>query len=341
MQPSTPDDVGHGATLALRCTPCHGPTGISFADSPNLASQYATAVYKQLRDFKSGVRTNAIMNPVAQALSDSEMQQIAAYYSSRARPVASRAASDPPAIVKWGAPMRNVAPCGSCHGGADHSAASPWLSGEPAAYLRAQLNAFAAGARTNDINGQMRAMARGMTPAEIDMAAFYFAGSTGPVRHEPAKSAFHYHRSLSWRRLRPFGRRLRSPISGSAPEPQISARVQGCATCHGAAGEGSQDENFPRIAGKPAGYLFNQLQNFREGRRSYPPMNYLLGYLHDDYFKDMATFFAGQRIPFAPTRKSSSDLPLPPSSRPVSSSRAKERQRSRHSCPVWPVMDPD
>jgi cytochrome c553 len=86
--------------------------------------------------------------------------------------------------------------------------------------------------------------------------------------------------------------------SAGSPDT-IAARVQGCATCHGRAGEGSADENFPRIAGKPAGYLFNQLQNFREGRRSYPPMNYLLGYLHDDYFKDMAAFFAAQRIPFA------------------------------------------
>ncbi len=86
----------------------------------------------------------------------------------------------------------------------------------------------------------------------------------------------------------------------SARSPDtIAARVQGCATCHGRAGEGSQDENFPRIAGKPAGYLFNQLQNFREGRRSYPPMNYLLGYLHDDYFKDMAAYFAAQRMAFA------------------------------------------
>jgi cytochrome c553 len=65
-----------------------------------------------------------------------------------------------------------------------------------------------------------------------------------------------------------------------------------------------REENFPRIAGKPAGYLFNQLQNFREGRRSYPPMNYLLGYLHDDYFRDMATFFAAQRVPFAAPEKS-------------------------------------
>jgi len=179
LQPSTPQDIGHGATLAIRCTPCHGPTGISFADSPNLAGQYAATIYKQLRDFKSGVRSNAIMNPVAQALSDTQMQQIAAYYASRVRPVESRVAADPPAIVKWGAPMRNIAPCGSCHGSEDHSAASPWLSGEPAAYLRAQLYAFASGARTNDINGQMRAMVRGMTPTEIDWAALYFAGSTG------------------------------------------------------------------------------------------------------------------------------------------------------------------
>jgi cytochrome c553 len=86
--------------------------------------------------------------------------------------------------------------------------------------------------------------------------------------------------------------------SVSAPDT-IAARVQGCATCHGSAGQGSSDENFPRIAGKPAGYLFNQLQNFHDGRRSYPPMNYLLGYLHDDYFREMAAFFATQRLPFA------------------------------------------
>ena len=85
----------------------------------------------------------------------------------------------------------------------------------------------------------------------------------------------------------------------SRPPDTMEARVQGCATCHGKAGQGTRDEYFPRIAGKPAGYLFNQLQNFREGRRSYPPMNYLLAYLHDDYLTDMAQFFAAQQAPFA------------------------------------------
>jgi cytochrome c553 len=56
--------------------------------------------------------------------------------------------------------------------------ASPWLNGEPVAYIRDQLIAFAAGKRVNDINGQMRAMARGMTDDEIQEAAAYFAGGT-------------------------------------------------------------------------------------------------------------------------------------------------------------------
>lgn len=81
----------------------------------------------------------------------------------------------------------------------------------------------------------------------------------------------------------------------TAPDT-IEARAQGCSTCHGTHGEGGKDPYFPRIAGKPAGYLFNQLQNFRDGRRSYPPMNYLLAYLHDDYLAEIANYFAAQTI---------------------------------------------
>jgi cytochrome c553 len=76
----------------------------------------------------------------------------------------------------------------------------------------------------------------------------------------------------------------------------IEARAQGCATCHGPHGEGVKDLNFPRIAGKPAGYLWNQLRNFRDGQRSYPPMNYLVAYLQDDYLKELAEYFAAQSL---------------------------------------------
>jgi cytochrome c553 len=176
LDKAQPSDVGRGATLALRCSMCHGPTGISYADSPNLAGQYATVTYKQLRDFQSGMRTSSIMNALAGTLSDTEMRQLAAYYASLPHPVNFRLTAAAPDIVKWGAPMRNIVPCGSCHGDIDHTMASPWLKGEPQAYIRAELSAFASGERHNDINAQMRAIARELTRQEIDQAAAYYAG---------------------------------------------------------------------------------------------------------------------------------------------------------------------
>src|SRR6185295_12246075 len=78
----------------------------------------------------------------------------------------------------------------------------------------------------------------------------------------------------------------------------MSARVLACASCHGDKGQGTNDDYFPRLAGKPAGYLYNQLVAFRDGRRKYPPMNYLLDFLPDPYLKQMAEHFASLRPPF-------------------------------------------
>ncbi|MDP9123381.1 MAG: c-type cytochrome [Pseudomonadota bacterium] len=79
----------------------------------------------------------------------------------------------------------------------------------------------------------------------------------------------------------------------------IDARVQGCVTCHGQNGQGTGSGYFPRIAGKPASYLYNQLVAFRDGTRKYPPMNYLVAYLPDPYLHEIAEHFAKQRPPFA------------------------------------------
>jgi len=167
--------IGRGATLALRCTMCHGARGMSEADTPNLAGQYDAAVYKQLRDYKSGHRTSTIMAPLVANLSDADMRDLAAYYASLPRLAAVTAPSAMPAIARNGAPMRNVAPCGSCHGDIDVKAGAPRLDGEPLAYVRRQLIAFANGTRRNDINAQMRNVARGMTPAEIEDSARYYS----------------------------------------------------------------------------------------------------------------------------------------------------------------------
>jgi cytochrome c553 len=171
------DTIGRGATLAQQCAICHGPTGVSRADSPNLAGQYASVVYKELRDFKSGARVNGVMTPFALPLSEQDMLDLAAYYAYLPRLPAYHPNQITPAprIVVNGAPMRNVAPCGSCHGGLDNKAGSPWLEGQSAVYMKSQLQAFASGARRNDISGQMRNIARQMTPDEMDQAARYYA----------------------------------------------------------------------------------------------------------------------------------------------------------------------
>jgi cytochrome c553 len=90
-----------------------------------------------------------------------------------------------------------------------------------------------------------------------------------------------------------------APPLERAPDT-MQARVMGCAACHGVHGEGTDNDYFPRLSGKPAGYLYNQLLAFRDGRRKYPPMNYLLAYLPDAYLKQIADYFAGERPPFAP-----------------------------------------
>jgi cytochrome c553 len=168
--------IGRGATLAQRCAICHGPQGVSDANSPNLAGQYAAVTYKELNDFKTGARVNAVMSPFAANMSNEDMLDLAAYYAYLPRVPTSHADDNVPAppIVVTGAPMRNIAPCGSCHGELDIKAGSPWLGGQSAVYIKAQLNAFASGARRNDISQQMRNVARHMTAEEIDQVARYY-----------------------------------------------------------------------------------------------------------------------------------------------------------------------
>jgi len=94
-------------------------------------------------------------------------------------------------------------------------------------------------------------------------------------------------------------------LSIFAPEPahaqpaDMARRAAPCMACHGEQGRAAPDGYYPRIAGKPAGYLYNQLVNFRDGRRrQYPLMIYMVQHLSDDYLMQMAEFFAAQDAPY-------------------------------------------
>ena len=175
---ASPDSVGRGASLALQqCTMCHGARGLSEADAPNLAGQYPEVIVKQMHDYKNGDRSNSLMQALARNLSDGDILDLAAYYASlpkaRKTPEAYRAGV--PALVRVGDPLRNIAPCATCHGGIDRKFGTPWLEGMPKAYLAAQLAAFASGARHNDSHAQMRNMARLMTREEIEQVSDFYA----------------------------------------------------------------------------------------------------------------------------------------------------------------------
>jgi cytochrome c553 len=80
----------------------------------------------------------------------------------------------------------------------------------------------------------------------------------------------------------------------------LAQRLAACTACHARKdpqGVPGNESYFPRIAGKPAGYLYNQLVNFREGRRQYPLMTYMVNHLPDAYLHEIADYFAADHLP--------------------------------------------
>ena len=88
--------------------------------------------------------------------------------------------------------------------------------------------------------------------------------------------------------------------SQTTPLDSIEQRVKPCTACHGTEGRATREGYFPRIAGKPAGYLFNQLLNFREGRRHFPMMTYMVQLQTDAYLRELAEYFGALRVSYAP-----------------------------------------
>ncbi len=98
-----------------------------------------------------------------------------------------------------------------------------------------------------------------------------------------------------------------SPGVAAPFEDTIAQRAMACTACHGPQGRAAPDGYYPRLAGKPAGYLYNQLINFRDDRRHYGLMTQLLTPLTDDYLMEIAQYFSQLEVPYpapAPTNAS-------------------------------------
>lgn len=90
--------------------------------------------------------------------------------------------------------------------------------------------------------------------------------------------------------------------STAAVADTMAQRMQACVMCHGKEGRATSAGYFPRIAGKPEAYLFNQLKNFREGRRRNRAMNHLVQHMSDDYLHDIARYFSELDLPYPPAQ---------------------------------------
>jgi cytochrome c553 len=183
--PKNTPDVANGRKIATQmCVACHGLDGNSSAPAnPHLAGQHAEYLTKQLSDFQNNKdRKNAVMMGMVAPLSAADMRDIAAHYA--AQQPKPRAAQNKELVAlgqklyRGGNAATGVPACAACHGpnGSGIPSLYPRLAGQFAEYTSAQLKAFRAGERANDLNQMMRMIAARMTDEEVAAVAQYAAG---------------------------------------------------------------------------------------------------------------------------------------------------------------------
>jgi len=176
-----PDAAKGQATATAVCGACHTFDGSRGSPAnPILQGQHPEYLVKQLAEFKSGKRENAIMKGFAGTLGDADMKNVAAFYAGKsAKPGAAKNKATVvlgEKIYRGGVAERKVPACSGCHGpaGSGIPAQYPRLAGQHADYTEAQLVAFRGGARKN--SAQMTGVAAGMTDLEIKAVSDYIAG---------------------------------------------------------------------------------------------------------------------------------------------------------------------
>jgi cytochrome c553 len=176
-------DPAAGKAAAAVCGSCHGADGKALVPLyPNLGGQHASYTAKQLTEFRDGIRVNALMSPMAAALTDQGILDLAAFYESLA-PIPGVASEENlqagEDIFRGGITSAGIPACMGCHspnGNGNPAAVFPAIAGQNAEYIAEQLKNFRSGARANDPNEMMRSIAKRMSDEEIAAVANYIAG---------------------------------------------------------------------------------------------------------------------------------------------------------------------
>jgi quinohemoprotein ethanol dehydrogenase len=205
-RPAHQPDTNHGAVIVAQgtasgapaCAQCHAFSGGSDGSGafPRIAGQSAFYLSQQLQHFRSGVRANAIMSPIARALSPDDIDDVAAYYASSETPFPPLAPADPDLVKKGeqlaeaGNPAKGIPGCGDCHGaaGAGQPPTIPYLAGQYANYTALQLRMWQRRFRRNSPEA-MALFARKLDDQEIAAVAAYYqqAHPSTPASAQPAR----------------------------------------------------------------------------------------------------------------------------------------------------------
>lgn len=180
-----PPIVTQGKGAAIACASCHGMEGAgnSAAGYPALAQLPQAYFTKQIADFKSGTRSNAVMTPIAKALTPEDAEAAASYYAALPRPRSPSAPADAGMVARGenlalnGAWDRGLPACFKCHapGGVGVAPSFPPLAGQHVGYTVSQLQAWKTGKRTNDPLLLMKTVAEKLSDDDMRAVAAYLA----------------------------------------------------------------------------------------------------------------------------------------------------------------------
>jgi cytochrome c553 len=203
LQPVEPPGAARAAPFPPRmppvvqaCVPCHGTYGEGKPDAgfPRIAGQSAYYLARQLDSYAGGTRLDPTMEPIAKGLSPELRAAVAGYYATVDAPQATGASAF---TAPWGQrgrevatngdPDRRVQACINCHGpgGIGQPPAAPYLAGLDDAYIRATLNAWKEGRRSNDAGEQMAVIAKALSSGDVVAVARYYSGAASPRPSSP------------------------------------------------------------------------------------------------------------------------------------------------------------
>jgi len=256
--PAKPDPVQAGKAAASGCAGCHGEGGISKTGGvPNLVGLDPKFLVGAMQAYKSGHRKNEMMKTLLEAVSETEMNNIALYYA-----LQKPAKAQTPSQGDKAAGKAAAADCGGCHGdlGVSGSPATPSLAGQDAEYLVDALKAYKSAMRSDDT---MKSLAGAMDEKAMKNIAAYYAS------------------------LQPQAPKVKKPLT-------TAEWVQRCDRCHGVNGN-STDPRLPAIAAQRADYIDKVLRAYQKGERKNTSMAAMAFGLSDAEIENLATYYAQQK----------------------------------------------